>query len=73
LPYFFDISPSDFDLFGKVKSVLIRQESPDESGLLEANAEILNDISDAEWQRIFRSWMESVERMFESGWDYLTS
>jgi hypothetical protein len=42
-----DISPSDFYLFGKVKSALIRQEIPDEMYLLEAVIEILNCISDA--------------------------
>jgi hypothetical protein len=53
--YFPDISPSDFYLFGKVKRALIRQEIPDEADLPEVVAEILNGISDAELQHIFRS------------------
>jgi hypothetical protein len=47
-PHSPDISPPDFYLFGKVKSVLIGREIPDEADLLEAVTEILNGISDAE-------------------------
>jgi hypothetical protein len=48
-----DISPSDFSLFGKVKSALIGWEIADEINLLEALTEILNGISDAELQDLF--------------------
>jgi hypothetical protein len=52
-----DIFPSEFCRFGKAKSALIRREIPDKIDLLEAVTEILNGISDAELQRVFRSWM----------------
>jgi hypothetical protein len=39
------MSPSDFYLFGNVKSVLIGREIPDEIDLLEPATEILNGIS----------------------------
>jgi hypothetical protein len=45
-----DISPLDFYLFDKVKSVLNRWKIPDEVGLQEALNEILNGISDVELQ-----------------------
>jgi hypothetical protein len=57
-----NISPSDFYLFGTVKSALMRREIPDEIVLLEAVTEILNGISDAELQRVFQDWIELVER-----------
>jgi hypothetical protein len=51
--YFPDISPSDFYLFGKIKSGVIALEVPDEIDLLEEVAEILDGISDAELQCLF--------------------
>jgi hypothetical protein len=60
-------------LFGKVKSTLIGQEITDEFGLLEAVTEILNGTSDAEFQRVFRNWIEHGERAIEGEGDYLTS
>jgi hypothetical protein len=70
-PYFPDISPSDFYLFGKVKSALIGREIPDEIDLLEAVIEIFNGISGAELQRVFRSSVERVEKVIDAGGDYL--
>jgi hypothetical protein len=49
-----------------VKSALIGQEIPDEVDLLEAVTAILNGISDAELQRVFRSWIERVERAIDA-------
>jgi hypothetical protein len=62
-----DTSPADFCLFGKVRSALIGREIPDEIDLLEAVAEILHGISNVELQRIFRSWVERVERVIDGG------
>jgi hypothetical protein len=67
-----DISSSDFCLFGKVKSVLIGREIPDEISLLEALNEILNGISDLELQSVFRGPIERVERVIGAGRDHLT-
>jgi hypothetical protein len=52
-PYFFDVSPSDFYLFGNIGSTLIERKVPNEIDALEAVTEILNGISDAELQHIF--------------------
>jgi hypothetical protein len=46
LPYFTDISPSDFYLFGTIKSVLIGRKISDEIDIIDAVLEILNGISD---------------------------
>jgi hypothetical protein len=62
-----NITPSDFYLFRKVKSALIGREIPDASDCLEAVNEILNGTSDAESQRVFRSWIERVERTIDTG------
>jgi hypothetical protein len=67
-----DVFLSDFDLCGKVKSALIWREIPDESDLLEAVTEILNDISDDELQCFFRSWIECAKRAINVGGDHLS-
>jgi hypothetical protein len=54
-PYSPDIWPLDFYLFGKVKSALIGRETPDEIDLLEAITQIVNRISGAELQCVFRN------------------
>jgi hypothetical protein len=53
--------------------VLIQREIPGELDLLEAVTEILNAISDAELDRIFRSRIKRSERVIDAGGDYLTS
>jgi hypothetical protein len=55
------MSPSDFYLFGTVKGALIERKIPDEIDLLEAVSRILNHISNAELQRVFRSWIGRVK------------
>jgi hypothetical protein len=47
-PHSFDISPSDFSLFGKVENTLIGREVHDDIDLFEALTEILNGASDTE-------------------------
>jgi histone-lysine N-methyltransferase SETMAR len=62
-PYSPDIYPSDFYLFEKAKSALIGREVPDEIDLLTEVTETLSGMSDAELQRIFRSWIERVKKL----------
>jgi hypothetical protein len=52
--------------------VLIGREIPDEIDFLETATEILNGISDAELQRVFRSWIEYVKKVIDPRGDYLT-
>jgi hypothetical protein len=70
-PYSPDISSSDFYLFGKIKSQLIGRGIPDEIGLLEAVSDILNAMSAAELQRVFRSWIDRIEGVIASEGDYI--
>jgi hypothetical protein len=71
-PYSSHISPSYLYPFGKVKSVLIGREIPDEMDLPETVTEISNGISDAEMQHVFRGWIERVETVINAGVNYLT-
>jgi hypothetical protein len=57
----------------KRKEWVIGREMPDESDLFEAVTEILNDISGVEFQRVFRSWIERVEKAIDARRDYLPS
>jgi hypothetical protein len=70
--YFPDVSPSEFYLFRKVKHSLIGQEIPDEIDLLEVATQISNGIPDTELHRVFRNWVEDVERVIGAGGDYST-
>jgi hypothetical protein len=60
------MSPSDFHLYGKVKSALIGREIPDEIHLFEVVNENLNGSPDAESQSIFQSCIEHIERVIEA-------
>jgi hypothetical protein len=71
-PFSTDIFPSDFDLFGNVKSTLIGREILDGIDLLGAVTEILNGVSDDELQCFFRNWIECAKRAIDAGRDYLT-
>jgi hypothetical protein len=65
------ISRLDFYLFGKIKSVLIGQETPDEIGLLEIVTHILDGMSDEELQAVFRSWIECIQNIIDANGDYI--
>jgi hypothetical protein len=65
-PYSPDISPSDFYLFGNVNGALVRQEVPDEVGLLEAISAILSGISHDELPAVFRNWIELVQEVIDA-------
>jgi hypothetical protein len=60
-PHSLDVFPSGFSLFMKVKTALIGREIPGEINLLEAVTGILNSLSDAELQRVFRSWINMLK------------
>jgi hypothetical protein len=62
-PYSPDVGPTDLYLFGRVKGALIWREILDETNLIEAVIRILNGISGAELQCVFRNWIEGIERV----------
>jgi hypothetical protein len=63
--YSHEISPSDFYPFRKGESALTERKIPDGIDFCEVVTEILNGISDAELQRVFRSWIEHAEMVFD--------
>jgi hypothetical protein len=69
-PYSPDLSPSDFDLFGKVKNALIGQEIPDETELFEAVTEMLGGFWGSELQVVFRNWIESEHDVIDADGGY---
>jgi histone-lysine N-methyltransferase SETMAR len=62
-PYSPDISSSDFYRFGKGQEALIGHEIADEINLLEVVTENLTGTSTDGLQRVFLSWIESVENV----------
>jgi hypothetical protein len=68
-----DISPSDFYLFAKTKGRPSGQDISDEISLLDVVAEILNVISTDEPQRVFRSWIERIEKVTAAERGYASS
>jgi hypothetical protein len=51
---------------------MLGREISDKTDILETVTEILNCISDAELQLIFRSWVERFESVIDAGGGYLT-
>jgi hypothetical protein len=50
---------------------VIGREIPDEIGLLEAVTAIVNAISNAELQIVFRSWIERFQNVIDAEGDHL--
>lgn len=59
------ISPSNFYPFGKVDGDLIRQENPDEVGLLEGVIELLIGLPHDGVQVVFCNWIECVQEVID--------
>jgi hypothetical protein len=72
-PYSPNTCPSDFYLSGKINSVLIGREIPNNISLLQVVSVILDALSDPESQRVFQSWIEQIERVIDARGNYLTS
>jgi hypothetical protein len=70
--YLPDISPLDFCVFGKRKSVLIWHEIPDEIDLLEIMTQLLDGIWDDELQAVFRSSIECVQNVIDANRDNIS-
>jgi histone-lysine N-methyltransferase SETMAR len=59
-PYSPDLAPSDFWLFGHVKTSLVGQTFDEPEQLLEVITEFLNEIQPPEAVAVFSHWVESV-------------
>jgi transposase len=69
-PYSPDLTPSDFWLFGHVKTSLVGQTFDESEQLLEAIAEFLNEIRPPEVIVVFSHWVERVRWVLENNGDY---
>jgi hypothetical protein len=72
-PYSPDLAPSDFDLFGTVKSRLEQIQASDADDFFEQLEEILSSISVEELERVFAAWINRVHQVSEGNGEYLTS
>jgi histone-lysine N-methyltransferase SETMAR len=69
-PYSLNLAPSDFWLFGHVKTSLVGQIFDDPEQLLEAITEFLNEIQPPEVVTVFRHWVERTQWVLENNGDY---
>jgi histone-lysine N-methyltransferase SETMAR len=69
-PYSPDLAPSDFWLFGDVKTSLVGQTFDEPEQLLEAITEFLNEIQPPEVAAVFSHWVERVRWVLENNGDY---
>jgi hypothetical protein len=59
-PYSQDLAPSDFWLFGRIKTALTGAKFDEPEQLLNAITEFLNTISVEELRAVFDEWVERV-------------
>jgi hypothetical protein len=69
-PYGPDLAPSDFWLFGDVKTALVCQRFEEPKKLLEAVTEFLNEIQRSELELAFSHWREPVRWVLANNGDY---
>jgi histone-lysine N-methyltransferase SETMAR len=70
-PFSPDLAPSDFYLFGKVKTALNGAEFEDEQELLDGVMGILNGITRDELESVFEEWLARLDECVQRGGDYV--
>jgi histone-lysine N-methyltransferase SETMAR len=70
-PFSPDLAPSDFYLFGKVKTALMGATFEDAEQLLQAVMAVLNGISRDELERVFEEWLVRLDACVQQGGDYV--
>jgi histone-lysine N-methyltransferase SETMAR len=70
-PFSPDLAPSDFYLFGKLKTALMGSEFEDEQGLLGGVMAVLNGITSDELESVFEGWVRRLDACVERGGDYV--
>jgi histone-lysine N-methyltransferase SETMAR len=68
-PYSPDLAPSDFWLFGHMKTLLVGQTFDEPDQPLEPITEFSNEIQPLEVVAIFSHWVERVRRVLENNGD----
>jgi hypothetical protein len=70
-PFSPDLAPSDFYLFGKLKTALMGSEFEDEQGLLGGVMAVLNGITSDELESVFEEWVRRLDACVQRGGDYV--
>jgi histone-lysine N-methyltransferase SETMAR len=70
-PFSPDLAPSDFYLFGKLKTALSWAEFEDEHELLDSVMELLNRIARDELESLFEEWVARLNACIQGGGDYV--
>jgi hypothetical protein len=70
-PYLLDLAPSDFYLFGYIKSRLSGISFDEGGGLLSVVETILGSIEKSALDRVFLEWMERLQRCIDTNGDYV--
>jgi hypothetical protein len=69
-PFSLGLAPSDFSLFGKLKSESNGVEFEDERELLDAVMGVLNGITRDELESVFKEWVARLDACVQGGGDY---
>ena len=69
-PHSPDLSPCDYYLFGMLKQRLQWKDTTTEVDLANAVVEILNNIPEDEWQRVFDNWIKRLEWVIENDGEF---
>jgi hypothetical protein len=70
-PSSLDLAPSDFYLFGHIKSRLARTSFDEGRDLLSTVKAILGSIDKWTLDRVFLEWMERLQRCIDANGDYV--
>jgi hypothetical protein len=66
-----DLAPSDFYLFGKIKTALMGSEFESEQELLDGVLGIVNAISREELEGVFEEWLSRLDECVQRDGDYV--
>jgi hypothetical protein len=70
-PYSPDIAPSDFYLFGNIKTKLAKCHGTTREELFRNVQAILSSIPDSELFNVFKEWMRRLQQVIDSGGEYI--
>jgi histone-lysine N-methyltransferase SETMAR len=65
------LAPSDFYLFGKIKTALIGSEFESEQTLLDGVLGVISTISREELEAVFEDWLSRLDQCVQRDWDYV--
>jgi hypothetical protein len=66
-----DLAPSDFYLFGKLKTTLMRSVFENEQELLDGIMRVLYRITHDELESVFEEWVARLDICIHRGGDYV--